>query len=370
MTKILDDYLRDNDIYSALKYCLTDNQPHLGLLLAKIFQQDSYSSEFYNLYIDLSNAVDNLTRDGVSINEGESIAPTSLYCLETLDTKCTRVKLLCNWTDSKSLCDLWNKMSQGGYRWNNIQIVWEEPADYYVVINCPPFNTSPPPDRTIVFRMEPNMENNPYMWGGWSEPDSSYLFVGYHSKHHNNCEWHLSKTYNQLLDIPINKTRVLSAVLSDKYKDYGHIKRIDFAKFLETKGFSIHVFGGNKFNWKEYKGELPPYEKDNGLFPYKYTLAVENHKIPGYFTEKLIDGILSECLTFYHGCPNIKQFVDERAFVWLELSNYEEDYKKISDAIAGNLWEERLPYIRKAKHEILTKLQFFPRLEAILTQVK
>jgi hypothetical protein len=369
--KTLDDYLKDDDVFSALEFCIVNNQPHLGLLLAKIAQQDVYNSEFYNLYTKLYDAVNNLVRDDSPVDTSESVAPTSLFCLETLDPEYTRVKLLCNWTDSKNLCILWNKMSQGAYKWNNIQIVWEEPADYYVVINCPPFTVSPPPNQTIVFRMEPNMENNSFMWGEWSKPDpSQYLFVGYHSEHHNNCEWHLSKTYTELLNNPIHKTETLSAVLSDKYKDYGHIKRIDFAKFIDHKGLSIHMFGGNKFNWKEYKGELPPYEKDNGLFPYKYTLGVENHKIPGYFTEKLIDGILSECLTFYHGCPNIKEFIDERAFVWLELSNFEEDYKKINEAIVSNLWEERLPYIRKAKHKILTEMQFFPRLESILTQVK
>ena len=100
--------------------------------------------------------------------------------------------------------------------------------------------------------------------------------------------------------------------------------------------------------------------------PYKYIFNVENFQINNYYTEKLIDGILSECLVFYHGCPNIKELIDEKAFVWLELSNFEQDYKLIKKAIEEDWWSERLSYIKQAKTKILDELQFFPRLEKII----
>jgi len=157
---------------------------------------------------------------------------------------------------------------------------------------------------------------------------------------------------------------VLSTVLSDKYRDPGHIKRVDFVKFLESKGMEIDVFGGNRFNWKNYKGSLPYHNKDNALIPYKYTFNCENFGIKNYCTEKLYDGILAECLVFYSGCINVKDFVDEKAFVYLHLSNFEQDYLTIKKAIEENWWEKRLPYIQKAKLKILTEMQFFPRLES------
>lgn len=64
-----------------------------------------------------------------------------------METK--RVLLYCNWTDSKSLCDSWNKMSKGDYKWNNIKVVWEEPADYYVVVNKPPEDSKIDLKRTL-----------------------------------------------------------------------------------------------------------------------------------------------------------------------------------------------------------------------------
>ena len=50
--------------------------------------------------------------------------------------------------------------------------------------------------------------------------------------------------------------------------------------------------GYDKFRWKYYLSDLPPNKKDEALFQYKYTFNAENNSIPGYFTEKLIDGII------------------------------------------------------------------------------
>ena len=266
-------------------------------------------------------------------------------------------------------------MSKGEYKWNNIQIVSEEPADYYVVINCPPVTIFPDTRKTILFQMEPHMQNNYQMWGDWANPPvESFLFCGTHNRTFNNNEWHLSKTYEELKVEPVVKNNevanILSTVLSSKYKDPGHIKRIDFIKFLEKKGFNVDVYGSNNFNWNNYKGSLPYHKKDNAMFPYKYVFNAENNEIRNYFTEKLIDGILAECLVFYWGCPNIHDYFDERALVKLELVDFEKDFEIITKAINENWWEKRLPYIQEAKKKILEEMQFFPRIEKILSNIK
>ena len=279
-----------------------------------------------------------------------------------------RLLLLCNWCDSKNLCDFWNKMSKGDYTWNNIHIVYEEPADYYVVINSPPIGVFPDIKRTILFQMEPHM-NLDKKWGDWSNPNESmFKFCGTHKNEYNNNEWHLSKTYSQLSSEEIIKTTtILSTILSNKYYDPGHKKRIDFIKFLEKKGMDVNVYGGNNFGWKNYKGVLPYGAKDEGMFQYKYVFNAENHEIKNYYTEKLIDGILAECLVFYCGCPNIFDFFDERALVKLELVDFDKDFQTITRAIHENWYKDRLPYIREAKKKILNETQFFPRLEKILS---
>jgi hypothetical protein len=284
-----------------------------------------------------------------------------------------KILVMCNWLSSNDLKCLWDKMSKGNYTWDNIQLVSEEPCDYYLVVNSP-LNKEfiPPLDKTILFRMEPYMEKEQH-WGYWSNPDKSkFKFAGFHEDHYNNNEWHLSKSWTQLSQENIQKqeelTFIMSTVVSDKYKDPGHIKRIDFLKFLDTKRFPLHVYGNNKFKWETYNGTLPYHNKDDALLPYKYTFNVENHSITNYFTEKIIDGILAETLVVYNGCPNIREFFDKDALVYLELVDFEKDYLTLLKMIEEDWHTKRLPKIKEAKQKILNEYQLFPRLKQIINK--
>lgn len=345
MSELIDKYVSEGNIEQSLQECLNSGHIYLGIFLSKLLGNNEQCKHL------------------LSELEGKKVS-----------IKLIRVQLLCNWCTSEKLAQLWNKMSKGGFTWNNIRLVWNGPVDFYVIINKPPENAVYDKKRTIVFQMEPNMNRNcGGYWKEWANPDNKeFLKVCKHAQgEYNNNEWHLSKTYSQLCKEVIVKNpdynSVVSAVLSEKYQDPGHMKRIDFVKFLEKK-MSVHVYGDNKWDYKEYKGNLPYHCKDNGILPYKYIFNAENHESYYYYTEKLIDGILGECLTFYWGCPNVREFIDPRAYVQLELSNFEKDYEVIKKAIEEDWHTQRLPYIREAKQKILNELQFFPRLEKILAE--
>jgi hypothetical protein len=265
-----------------------------------------------------------------------------------------KIKLLCNWCDSYSLRELWNKMSKGDYTWGYVKCVLDEP-DYYIIINST--HEYHNKNKSIVFIMEPYLKFS-----------YNFLHVFSHD-YYNNMEWHLSLTYNQLSLAAPKKTHLLSTVLSEKYFDPGHKKRIDFVKYIEND-IDIDVYGSNLFQYKKYISSLPPYQKDNAIFRYKYTFNVENNSIKNYVTEKLIDGILGECLVFYSGCPNIKEIIDERAYVYLELKDFKHDMDVIKKAIEEDWYTQRLEYIRKEKNRILNELQFFPRIENYLFELE
>jgi hypothetical protein len=345
MSEIIDKYLAEKKPVQALQECLNSNQIYLGIFLGKIYETIPECKAFLSQFE----------------KRGKDIG------------KLIRVKLLCNWCSSEELVKIWNKMSKGNCTWNNITIVSSDPADYYVIINKPLENAVYDKKRTIVFQMEPHMNRNVGQWKEWADPDGKeFLKVCKHREgEYNNNEWHLSKTYSQLCNENIVKNpeynNVLSTVLSANYRDPGHVKRIDFVKFLEQK-MPVHMYGDNKWEYKEYKGSLPYHCKDDAIFPYKYTFNAENNDAPYYYTEKLIDGILGECLTFYWGCPNIRELIDPRAYIELDLSNFAKDYEIVKKAIEEDWHSKRLPYIREAKKKILNDLQFFPRLERILNQ--
>lgn len=375
MSVKIDHLIAQGNMAKVLQECIQENQLWLGLLIAKIIQENEFSPEFHDAYGSLLKLTKNDTQP---IPPTQSKTPTANInlqelCQDTDEKKYTRVLMLCNWCDSRTLCNLWNKMSQGNYTWNNIKIVWSEPCDYYCVINCPPISIIPDPRKTIYFSMEPNAPLNKRLWFDWAQPKpEEFFFCGRHDLVYNNNEWHLNRSYKELLEEPVIKdprvSNVLSTVLSDKYRDIGHVKRIDFIKYLDNKGVvPVHVFGSNKFKYKTYKGSPPPHCKDEAMFPYKYVFNAENHQIRNYYTEKLIDGILAECLVFYWGCPNLRDFIDERAYCQLDLIDFAKNQAIIKQAIEENWWEQRLPFIQAAKKDILQNRQFFPRLERILS---
>ena len=360
---IINGLVKENKVIESLEACINDKYYYLGMVLASVFQEKNEIDYNLESFKNIVNTLKNL----ITEDEDEII---------TQHTPANKLKvlMLCNWCSSQELCDTWNKMSKGDYTWDNIQIVSSEPCDYYCVIN----NTNEPfvAEKTIYFRMEPNMQNNAHLWGDWADVNKlkekyNFKYIGDHKTEYNNNEWHLSKSYNELNSETISKDEslslVISSVLSDKYSDPGHIRRIDFMKFVEGKGdINLDIYGGDKFLWKNYKGSLPYHQKDKALFPYKYTFNCENFSIKNYYTEKIIDAILSECLIFYSGCYNAREFIDDKAFVYLELSNFEQDYQTIKRAIAEDWWSQRIEYIREAKKKILNELQFFPRLQKLL----
>jgi GR25 family glycosyltransferase involved in LPS biosynthesis len=288
-----------------------------------------------------------------------------------------RVKMICNWCSSKDLCDEWNRMSKGNYRWNDIEITWDDKnIDFYVIINKPMGDEYYIPERTIIFHMEPwcydeKQKWGVKTWGQWANPDESkFLQVRSHKKFYNNGFWQLGLTYNDLKTISIEKTKLLSTICSSKYFDPGHIKRIDFLKYIENKNddvVTIDIYNqDNEHNFKSYKGPHPKNNKEYGILPYKYYFMPENNEEKNFMTEKIWEPLLTETLCFYWGCPNLSEYIDPRAYIQLDLNDFEKSFQIIKTAIINNEWEKRIEFIRMEKQKVLEYFNFFPTLERII----
>lgn len=296
-------------------------------------------------------------------------------------TKKIRIKLLCNWCSSKQLCEEWKNMCIKNYTWNNLEITWEDKnIDYYVIINNPINTEKYDPARTIIFQMEPWVYNKEHnwgvkTWGKWSNPSQEeYLEVrGRQTNHLNNVQWQIEKTVPELENLKYEiKLPILSSIVSSKYVDEGHIARIDFLKYLEKQGdIEMNIYGyDNKFEYKNYKKRLDMKEKSKGIIPYKYYFIVENNYEENYITEKLWEPILCETLVFYYGCPNVSEYIDEQAYVQLDMNNFEKSYNIIKQAIKEDWWSQRIEYIKKEKKKILNELGFFPTINRIIKNHK
>lgn len=328
---------------------------------------------FFKDYIDIYNL-----KHSIYFNANDGIYIKKKY-YEKIKNNIIRVKMLCNWCTSEQLCKEWSNMCENKFTWKNIEITWEDNfIDYYVIINYPPKDAFYIPEKTIVFQMEPWIVDNSKQWGvktwgEWAEPSvDKFLQVrGRKTKYHNNAFWQLELNYNELQNLKYNnKQDKLSSICSSFYFDPGHIARIDFLKFLETKGdIDIDIYSyDNKHNFKNYKGPLYHYiDKSKGYVPYKYYFMIENNFETNFITEKLWEPILSETLVFYYGCPNVSEYIDEDAYVLLDINDFEKSYNIIKRAISEDWWTQRISTIKREKQKILNELQFFPVIRNIIS---
>jgi len=371
-----------NDIHEHYNYLFVSNKDQINNDI--LFKPDATIDDMFKIsYRD--NNIHAFNTIGFFKNRIENLTVTDFYKSTTdgiyikLD-KIIRVKMMCNWTNSFNLCEEWNYMSKEDFKWNNIKITHEDNnIDYYVIINKP-LNDSEVfiPNKTIIFQMEPSCKNNNQnwgtkTWGEWENPDeSSFLEVRKHSNFYNNCTWNLKINYNELQNNYIKKSNnYISTICSSKYYDPGHIKRIDFLKYIENKNdpiFKIDIFGNdNKHNFINYKGSLSDESKLIGIIPYKYYFMAENNSEYNYITEKLWEPLISECLCFYWGAPNINDYIHPDAYVQLDLDDFEKSFNIINDAIINNLWAKRINIIRREKYKVLNYYNYFPTIERTIT---
>ena len=310
---------------------IQDNEIKTNLVESKITESDS-SASIFRCNNDHVKSLDQAIR-------GRSI----------------RVEPRCFWDNPTNLVKNISKYTQNGETWQSIIIddygSKNLKPDLYLTFQGDCQNSSEVLRcKTILLQSEPFL--NP----DYHKKDE-YLYSHSFVNHPAYMTWHLNRTYTELRGSNFSslKSKILSSIVSSNYTMTGHKKRIDFIKFCQTRNpILFDVFGySNVHQLSNYLGSLPSGNKDDGLVPYKYTFNAENNFYNNYFTEKIIDAILTETLCFYWGCPNLETYLDSQCFIRLDLDQPDKAYQLIIKTIEDNEWEKRLPIIRKEKQKIL-----------------
>lgn len=264
-----------------------------------------------------------------------------------------RVRLHASWRDDQSLRELLSRQMQKKYYWNDIEFVTDDSFDYLVIFNFPRKSFNIEPKKIIIFQGEPEFVRK--NWGNFYKPNPDiFLKVFDTNEYYSFPRWSINKDYNWLLNNSIEKSKIISAVVSNLSSTDKHKSRLNFVEnyLHKIKGFDHYGRGVKSLE-----------NKEDGLFKYKYTFQSENTYEKGYFTEKLLDSIISECLCFYDGCPNLEDFIDPDCFIRVDTNKPEESYEIINDSINNNEWEKRIEKIRSEKKRILEEFQVFPLIE-------
>jgi len=261
-----------------------------------------------------------------------------------------RVKLRSNWSDDWGLRDYFNSFSLNlDYTWKDMFLVKDEIYDYIIIFNHSNdenFDKS----KAILFQCEPISTRR---W--WKYPDLDKYYRVHDTDHFFNFVTpHVFTPYNKIIKDKLNKDKLFCGIVSDYESLEGHRLRKRFINdYLSKIDYYDHYGKGSWQNLTNFKGLcLNKYEC---LSKYKYHFNVENSFEKNYFTEKLIDAILAECLCFYDGCTNIEEFIDPSAYIKIDIKNPEKTISIIKECIKNNEYEHRVSHIKQAKHKLLTK---------------
>ena len=102
-------------------------------------------------------------------------------------------------------------------------------------------------------------------------------------------------------------------------------------------------------------GDNPMVHEDKSVIflDYQFSIAIENSRQKYYFTEKLLDCLVTKTIPIYYGCSNIADYFDTRGWILLEtldvdefvykVHNFLPKYEDCADTIEHN-YREALKY--------------------------
>lgn len=145
-----------------------------------------------------------------------------------------------------------------------------------------------------------------------------------------------------------DKNKMVSIISSGKNQLEGHKLR---HKVISENKDKITVLGNG------YKAID---EKITGLKEYRFSIAIENAKRDYYFTEKLIDCLITGTVPIYWGCPSIGDFFNPKGFI---ICNNLSDFTNAINSLTEQKYEDMRPYIEenfeRAKNFILSEYHIY-----------
>lgn len=150
----------------------------------------------------------------------------------------------------------------------------------------------------------------------------------------------------------INRVSIINSV---KRSLPGHVRRANLLDALSKSSVGKYLdFYGEGYQTFEDKYDI--------LKRYKYTIVIENDILDGYWTEKLSDAFISECLPFYIGCPNILEFFPSNSLINIGNQPLDEIIQTIEKCILTDAYQQKFNAILQAKYLILNDYNLLEKL--------
>lgn len=248
-------------------------------------------------------------------------------------------------------------------RWGDVQFYINEEidtCDYWVVYENLPSQDSTicSKENTIFIAGEPTAikKYDEKFLNQFSEIITCQKRIQGHNVYHMTPghTWFPKKSYDELSgNDKVEKSKLISLVVSNKAGTPGHQKRLDFClKLKEHFGDKMDIFGRgiNDFD-----------DKWDVLAPYKYSIAMENSVEEDNLTEKIGDCFTSLTFPFYHGCPNLDKYYNKDSYQLIDVDDFEGTCKIIEKIINDeHHYEQHLKSLIESKHKYINQFVLIP----------
>ena len=147
-------------------------------------------------------------------------------------------------------------------------------------------------------------------------PNSSFMVYGTtwlnKSPHHPDSFGHYTQNLSEL-----DKNLSISMVCGHLHGKTGYDIRHEIYHNRDKINIKKQFYSSTRFPIPNLE-QLPNDDKIN-LFNSMYSIAIESSQEINYFTEKLIDCLITKTIPVYWGCPNISEFFDTS--YWVDMTN-------------------------------------------------
>lgn len=176
--------------------------------------------------------------------------------------------------------------------------------------------------------------------------------------------WHIGRSYDELIELSYMKAAPykrdgVSWVTSNATHKEGHKLRMALKDYLLQNDFKFDLFG---------RGFDPIEDKFDGIYPYKYSIAVENYSCNDYWTEKIADCFLSWTVPIYWGAKNILSYFPEKSIIKINPNNLQESFEIIKRAVDEDYFSSNIEAIAEARDLVLNKYQLFPHVSGLISR--
>lgn len=98
--------------------------------------------------------------------------------------------------------------------------------------------------------------------------------------------------------------------------------------FRSSQQPHIHDYGNNPLLGLG-NSDTTPHNKLPLFEEFQFAIVIENSKQTNYFTEKIMDCVLTKTIPIYWGCPNINDYFDTTGWILLDTSDLKELAEKL-----------------------------------------